>query len=611
MDISKIKVKLVSFSLLIVVFLLGSICTTIYAKTGKPPEEYRGDPHLNDNRDDSTGIQENSLGIAWGDPEGPHSIYAWPFTVVQMGHTIQSYQNYNYGTSDAYFHHGVDMIAPNGTNVYTRSGGQVVNVENYRPGNELYWEVAILDAEGYVWQYHHIDANTIPQEIMDKFAEWQANPITGGFVPANTYIGDIVYWPVVSFGYRFNHIHLNILAAGDVYLNTMEFHTLLNDTRAPEIQAIGLLNGDTIVSGNTVSGSYGLYVQARDLFLSTVYYLPPYKTELSIDGGEWTTVWEFHDLPGGASDTLYVNDFFVPVYTCGDYDCRDFFIDLGFTPSGQRTFPATLGDHNIEVRVWDYNGNSDTGSYDWTVFSNIPDNGCSTGNGVTSTFPVTEDLVVTDVNLGVNITHATRGQVKVTLKAPADTAETTIITSSSDSYDNYDVWVDDSSANPLNDGNNDSVSEPYYDRTAGPSSDGSLESFNGKNSQGTWTVFICDNSSGTSGTVNRMVLEVLGNNNNTAPVADPQSLSTPEDTAMSITLTGSDADGDPLTYSVTSNPSHGTLSGIEPNLTYTPDADYIGPDGFTFIVNDGLVNSEPALVSVSVNAVIYIPLVYQ
>jgi hypothetical protein len=304
-----------------------------------------------------------SVGIAWGDPDGTHSTYAWPFTVVQMGHAIQSYQNYG----SAYFHHGIDMIAPNGTDVYNYSGGQVVNVENYTPGNDLYWEVAILDPEGYVWQYHHIDKNTIPQLIKDKFNEWKANPTTGGFIPAGTYIGDIVYWTVTSFGYRFNHIHLNILAAGDVYLNTMEFHPLLNDTQIPEIQAIGLLKNNTITTGNTVTGEYGLYVRSRDLFLSTVYYLPPYHVEFSLDGGAWTTVWQFHDLPGGASDTAFVSDFYVVPPTCGNYDCRDFYIDLGFTTAGQLAFPSTAGQHSIQVRVWDYNGNTTSSSFTWTV----------------------------------------------------------------------------------------------------------------------------------------------------------------------------------------------------------------------------------------------------
>ena len=90
---------------------------------------------------------------------------------------------------------------------------------------------------------------------------------------------------------------------------------------------------------------------------------------------------------------------------------------------------------------------------------------------------------------------------------------------------------------------------------------------------------------------------------NVAPVANSQSITTPEDTQASITLTGSDVDGDPITYSIVISPAYGTLSGTLPNLTYTPTADYNGSDSFTFKVNDGALDSNVATVSISVSAV--------
>ncbi len=90
--------------------------------------------------------------------------------------------------------------------------------------------------------------------------------------------------------------------------------------------------------------------------------------------------------------------------------------------------------------------------------------------------------------------------------------------------------------------------------------------------------------------------------NNQAPVATAKSVSTSEDLAIPITLSGTDADGNPLTYSTT-NPSKGALSGTAPNLTYTPHANSNGNDSFTFRVNDGTVNSAYATVSITVTAV--------
>ncbi len=87
---------------------------------------------------------------------------------------------------------------------------------------------------------------------------------------------------------------------------------------------------------------------------------------------------------------------------------------------------------------------------------------------------------------------------------------------------------------------------------------------------------------------------------NHPPQAQPQSVSTAEDTALGITLTGSDVDGDPLTFSVVTSPAHGTLSGTAPNLTYTPAPNYNEPDSFTFKVNDGRLDSLSATVSITV-----------
>ena len=88
---------------------------------------------------------------------------------------------------------------------------------------------------------------------------------------------------------------------------------------------------------------------------------------------------------------------------------------------------------------------------------------------------------------------------------------------------------------------------------------------------------------------------------NTAPVADDQSVTTGEDTPVDITLTGSDADGDDLTFSVVDGPTDGELSGTAPDLTYTPDDDFNGEDSFTFIVNDGTEDSAEATVTITIS----------
>ena len=88
---------------------------------------------------------------------------------------------------------------------------------------------------------------------------------------------------------------------------------------------------------------------------------------------------------------------------------------------------------------------------------------------------------------------------------------------------------------------------------------------------------------------------------NIAPVADAQSVSTDEDTPLEITLTGSDPDEDGLTFTVTSGPANGSLTGTAPNLTYTPASHYSGSDGFTFRATDPGGLYDEASVTVLVN----------
>ena len=79
-----------------------------------------------------------------------------------------------------------------------------------------------------------------------------------------------------------------------------------------------------------------------------------------------------------------------------------------------------------------------------------------------------------------------------------------------------------------------------------------------------------------------------------------QTVTTDQDTPVDITLTATSPQGFPLTYTVLTVPTHGTLSGSAPNLTYTPNTGYIGADAFTFRVNDGTTNSNTATVSITV-----------
>ncbi|MFT4924767.1 MAG: hypothetical protein ACI8WB_000851 [Phenylobacterium sp.] len=89
---------------------------------------------------------------------------------------------------------------------------------------------------------------------------------------------------------------------------------------------------------------------------------------------------------------------------------------------------------------------------------------------------------------------------------------------------------------------------------------------------------------------------------NDAPTVVDQSVNTNEDSPLTITLAGSDIEGDALTFTVASGPSNGQLSGTAADLTYTPNANFNGSDSFTYTANDGALDSNTATVSISIGA---------
>jgi VCBS repeat-containing protein len=82
-------------------------------------------------------------------------------------------------------------------------------------------------------------------------------------------------------------------------------------------------------------------------------------------------------------------------------------------------------------------------------------------------------------------------------------------------------------------------------------------------------------------------------------------VSTLEDVPTSATLTASDPDGDPLTYSIASQPTMGSAeitNAATGNFTYTPDPNKTGTDNFSFKANDGTSDSNTATVTITIAA---------
>ncbi len=91
---------------------------------------------------------------------------------------------------------------------------------------------------------------------------------------------------------------------------------------------------------------------------------------------------------------------------------------------------------------------------------------------------------------------------------------------------------------------------------------------------------------------------------NDPPTADSQNVVTAEETPKLITLSGSDPENLPLTYSIGTQPQHGILSGTGASRTYTPAQNFSGQDSFTFFVTDWFnLSSTHATVTITVTNV--------
>ena len=90
---------------------------------------------------------------------------------------------------------------------------------------------------------------------------------------------------------------------------------------------------------------------------------------------------------------------------------------------------------------------------------------------------------------------------------------------------------------------------------------------------------------------------------NTEPIVQDSSVTTSQNQQLNIQLNANDEDRDNLSFTIVDEPSNGQLGNVNPStntVIYTPDEDYSGEDNFTFIVNDGTIDSNEATVSITV-----------
>ena len=191
-----------------------------------------------------------------------------------------------------------------------------------------------------------------------------------------------------------------------------------------------------------------------------------------------------------------------------------------------------------------------TTSYSNTTTGAINETATPCTNPLVRNFTVATNAQITDVDIGVQLTHTYRGDLRATLVSPTGTV-VNLITNIGTSADNLNVEFDDSAAASISThtANDNTTAAPPYQRSFRPET--SLASFNGEGSAGSWQLTICDSLNSDSGNFTRAHLTLT-----TVPVSPYADLSLSKTVSnaapaagasISYTLSVTNAAGSPLT----------------------------------------------------------------
>ena len=306
-----------------------------------------------------------------------HSL-AWPVPFEDAHHTIGNvmtqFQDYGGG---AYYHGGDDLrvqdsewvTAPITGKLEAGHYGYNTNADGSntkfwkgwpQTGDRMYFEVALIDSQGYRFELHHIDRGSLPTDIVAALDRGGATITTG------TRLGRVVHWPNSDTDdTTYNHTHYNIVAADGTHLNPEHYSAMIGDKLAPEISQIYAVSSDGRAAefgdGRLSARPDELVVVASDKLGENIYTHTPSYSRVIFDSGEEQT-WDFRErlaTPDGKfppiweflRESLTLGDGSV-LRTQGDYSNRNFLLRLKLPAGAHGRFHVEVGDSigNITVR---------------------------------------------------------------------------------------------------------------------------------------------------------------------------------------------------------------------------------------------------------------------
>ena len=329
-------------------------------------------------------------------------------------------------------------------------------------------------------------------------------------IPDNTLVGicapnDAVYHLTVSEAFE-NNVNMTItnLPAG---LSA----TFSNDNPVPgEIVTLTLSNTGSLPFGNyslSIDVTDGIESSTTNLFLELYDGIPTVAPLMT---------------PADMSTNISVNPFFEwGVASASTYEI-EVATDVNFTNViisnpmvNSETFTTNLVLDAETTYFWRIRGNNLCGTANWSATNsfttaNIVCNSNTAmdtpitiddgpANTIISTIEFPVEGIISDLNIkNLEGTHTWISDLVFTLESPAGTSVVLIATACGDEM-NFNINFDDQSTG--------AIPCPYTDGGTYPP-EGSLDVFNGENSQGIWTLIVADEGNADGGSLNNWALEI-------------------------------------------------------------------------------------------------------
>ncbi len=158
----------------------------------------------------------------------PWPVKGLPIHVGNLAYTLQFY-----GDKPG-FHHGLDILEPAGTPVYAPVSGKISLGYYYRIKIPYTFQIAIVQKNGTVWQFHHLDPKTIPASLFDLAKK-------GGTVSDGALLGKIYDASQMGYGI-FPHVHINVISSNGHYQEPLRFFPKLSADKPPVIRGLYLID---------------------------------------------------------------------------------------------------------------------------------------------------------------------------------------------------------------------------------------------------------------------------------------------------------------------------------------------------------------------------------